>query len=129
MMEIVELANGNMLWVHGEDECHVTPCAIHSPSEHEFRKYGWGWNGRHVLRITPTGPVIDPDDYEYNRTGTAIVRNSAVCRACGTELESKHVHDYVSCPCGNVVDGGPDYLRRAGVNLRDTSIIATKEED
>lgn len=47
---------------------------------------------------------------EINR----IIRNAARCKKCGTLLESKHRHDYVACPCGNAVDGGLNYLRRAG---------------
>ena len=41
-----------------------------------------------------------------------IVKNAAKCRTCGTVLESKTRHDWVSCPCGNFVDGGTAYLRR-----------------
>ncbi len=42
-----------------------------------------------------------------------IVRNSARCLLCNTEIESTHVHDFVTCPCGNLsVDGGHDYLKR-----------------
>ena len=33
------------------------------------------------------------------------------CKLCNTILESKHVHDYVTCKCGTVLDGGNDYLR------------------
>mgnify|MGYP000872965354 FL=1 len=41
--------------------------------------------------------------------------NKARCRLCGAIIESKHRHDFVQCPCGNIaVDGGRDYLRRAG---------------
>lgn len=44
-----------------------------------------------------------------------IVRNSARCKKCGTEIESTHRHDFVSCSCGSIaVDGGHDYLRRVG---------------
>lgn len=55
-----------------------------------------------------------------------IIRNSAICLSCNTEIESKHVHDYVSCECGNIaVDGGKHYLKRAATDLsliKDTSI-------
>jgi hypothetical protein len=48
-----------------------------------------------------------------------ITRNRAKCRKCGDEIESKSVHDFVSCSCGaTFVDGGKDYLRRGG-NLED----------
>ncbi len=44
-----------------------------------------------------------------------ILRNSARCRKCDSEIESKSRHDYVSCPCGAIfVDGGKDYCRAGG---------------
>ena len=55
-----------------------------------------------------------------------ILRNSAKCRVCGDEIESKHVHDMVACSCGAIaVDGGKDYQRWVGemANFIDTSII------
>ena len=55
-----------------------------------------------------------------------IIRNSARCRKCGHETESKHRHDYVECPCGAIaVDGGRDYLKRTGnrEDIEETSII------
>jgi len=42
-----------------------------------------------------------------------IIRNSAHCLLCDTEIVSTHVHDFVTCPCGNLsVDGGHDYIKR-----------------
>jgi len=43
-----------------------------------------------------------------------ILLNSAQCRKCGTVLVSKYRHDFVSCPCGNAIDGGLSYLKRSG---------------
>lgn len=44
-----------------------------------------------------------------------IIHNRGRCRICQTVIESKHVHDFVSCKCGAVsVDGGHEYLRRVG---------------
>lgn len=44
------------------------------------------------------------------------MRNRAKCKLCEEIIESKHVHDYVTCKCGEIsVDGGNDYHRcRAG---------------
>ena len=40
-------------------------------------------------------------------------RNRARCKKCGDVIESKHVHDFVTCKCGSIsVDGGPSYKRR-----------------
>lgn len=51
-----------------------------------------------------------------------LLRNAARCLLCGDIIESRHTHDYVSCTCGNIaVDGGPSYIRLAGVGLDDAS--------
>ena len=43
------------------------------------------------------------------------VRNIAKCNKCGGIIESHHVHDYRTCPCGSIsVDGGQEYIRRGG---------------
>jgi len=43
-----------------------------------------------------------------------LIINKAKCTKCGDVIESKHIHDYVSCSCGNIsVDGGSDYCRRS----------------
>lgn len=42
-----------------------------------------------------------------------ILRNRARCLKCGDVIESKSVHDFVTCSCGNLsVDGGKYYLKR-----------------
>jgi hypothetical protein len=43
-----------------------------------------------------------------------LTRNAARCKRCGVVLESKRRHDFVSCKCGNFVDGGLDYGRYGG---------------
>lgn len=48
----------------------------------------------------------------------SIKHNRVLCLNCNTIIESKHVHDYVSCACtdeqyGVSVDGGQDYFKRA----------------
>lgn len=55
-----------------------------------------------------------------------IVRNSARCRMCKQEVESKSVHDFVTCPCGAIaVDGGHEHLRRIGPDsaFQETSLF------
>ena len=43
-----------------------------------------------------------------------IRRNAAECRRCGDVIESKHLHDFVTCGCGAIsVDGGKSYLKRS----------------
>lgn len=42
-----------------------------------------------------------------------IIKNAICCNICGDEIESKHVHNFVTCKCGaSSVDGGQEYLRR-----------------
>jgi len=44
-----------------------------------------------------------------------IIRNLGYCKECDVEIESTHRHEMTWCPGGHVaVDGGRDYLRRAG---------------
>lgn len=59
-----------------------------------------------------------------------IVRNSAKCLDCDTEIESTHRHDWVTCTCENIfVDGGKAYLRRGARNENwiDTSITEDRD--
>lgn len=51
-----------------------------------------------------------------------IVQNAVICNKCDDFIVSKHRHDFVTCKCGNIsVDGGQEYLRRAGVGISDRS--------
>lgn len=44
-----------------------------------------------------------------------IIRNAAVCKACGDFIESKYRHDFVTCSCGAIsLDGGTDYQKGTG---------------
>lgn len=46
-----------------------------------------------------------------------LVRNRIKCKKCGDTIESKSVHDYVTCKCGAVsTDGGLDYMKVSGNN-------------
>ena len=43
-----------------------------------------------------------------------IKRNAIRCKHCGDVIESKTLHDFVTCSCGCCsVDGGHDYLSRS----------------
>lgn len=60
-----------------------------------------------------------------------IIRNSAKCLICGSEIESRSVHDFKWCECRSIaVDGGHDYLKRAGqISLcQETSILEYQTE-
>lgn len=40
--------------------------------------------------------------------GKKDMRNRAKCKVCEEIIESKHIHDYVTCKCGQIsIDGGP----------------------
>ena len=60
-----------------------------------------------------------------------ITRNAIQCNTCLDIIESKHVHDYVSCGCGRVsVDGGRDYLKRGfAVSQDDYTEMSTTVAD
>ena len=60
-----------------------------------------------------------------------IIKNAIRCNLCGEEIESRHVHDFVTCRCGACsVDGGREYLRRC-FRSRDcfTDISVTEPDD
>lgn len=60
------------------------------------------------------------------RTRAVVVVNKAKCKLCGDVVESKTVHDFRSCSCGEIsVDGGKDYLRRCAKDL--SNIIELSE--
>lgn len=51
-----------------------------------------------------------------------ILVNKAQCKLCGDIIESKSVHHFVRCKCGEIfVDGGKSYIRR-GANDPDNII-------
>lgn len=59
-----------------------------------------------------------------------IIRNAIRCNLCGDEIESKSVHDFVTCSCGACsVDGGHDYLRRCFKEKGCFTDISVVEED
>lgn len=56
-----------------------------------------------------------------------IIINAIQCKKCGDIIESKTVHDFVTCSCGACsVDGGHEYLRRCG-NLEDFIELSISE--
>ena len=57
-----------------------------------------------------------------------IIRNAVQCRRCGDVIESKAVHDFVTCSCGACsVDGGHEYLRRCCAATPETDYIELSE--
>lgn len=136
--QTIELTSGQRISAfHKASQCEPRNCPVHRPSEHEHRDLPLFFTGTYMVRLTginnnenPGGQIIDPDDYEYNLHGRAILRNSAKCHSCGGEIVSVYRHDYQSCPCGNVsVDGGGSYIKRSvrdPSNYEDTSISFRK---
>lgn len=52
-------------------------------------------------------------------TPTIRMKNKAQCMLCKTIVESKHVHDFVRCACGEIfVDGGNDYWRAGAKDFK-----------
>lgn len=65
-------------------------------------------------------PEIAPEPEE-------IYKNKAQCLLCKDIIESKHVHDFVSCKCGEIfVDGGNKYWR-AGAKSFDNFLRINEE--
>lgn len=60
-----------------------------------------------------------------------IMHNRAQCLVCGDIIESTHIHDYVTCSCGNLsVDGGGVYLKRSVKDMskyKDLSVVVFPE--
>lgn len=62
--------------------------------------------------ITENGTFVkkEEDDSKYK-----LIRNRCKCKKCGDIIESKSVHDFVRCKCGECsTDGGLDYIHRSG---------------
>lgn len=60
----------------------------------------------------------------------AIKVNKARCKKCNTVIESKTVHDYVSCKCGAIaVDGGRIYLKRNWCNPDDLEELSEYDKE
>lgn len=130
-MEQTTLRSGKVLTHHVAYACDGNPCPLHNPSDHSLRDVPLDWHKQWGVMVRVTGLdsfEVDPDEYKIrnlNPGETYILRNSGVCRECGTELVSEFRHDFVSCPCGEFVDGGHDYARRT-TGLMDTSDYYTK---
>jgi hypothetical protein len=59
-----------------------------------------------------------------------IKSNKAKCNKCGDIIESKSVHDFVTCKCGAIfVDGGHEYLRRGADNFDDITEMSEYEDE
>lgn len=58
-----------------------------------------------------------------------IKANKAQCKLCKDIIESKTVHDFVQCLCGEIfVDGGKQYLRRGAKDLNNIIDLTEYEE-
>jgi len=130
-MEQTTLSSGKVLTHHAWDVCGGEPCPLHNPTDHEYRELPIDWKddwGVMVRVLDAERFEVDPDEYKVRNLKpgqTYILQNSGYCPTCKVELISRYRHDFVSCPCGQFVDGGHDYFRRT-MGLTDTSCIYTK---
>jgi len=111
----IVLSGGQVLsTTHKDGQCLGKHCPLHNPSNHEYRNFPLFFNGVNMLRkISESETVVDPDDYNLNNLGFAVLKNSAKCLNCEEVLVSENRHDFKQCSCGNVfVDGGLHYIRR-----------------
>ena len=59
-----------------------------------------------------------------------LTKNQAQCNKCGDVIESKSVHDFVTCSCRSIaVDGGLDYSRRVFQPGADWTDLAVWQEE
>lgn len=59
-----------------------------------------------------------------------VITNKAQCLICGDIIESKTVHDFKTCSCGNLsVDGGTYYLKRLIKNVDKFKDLSEVEEN
>ncbi len=56
-----------------------------------------------------------------------IKKNAMRCTSCNVILVSRHRHDFVSCKCGNFIDGGNDYVRFGG-NFDNIELLTEYED-
>lgn len=131
-----ELSGGQTIYAfHKSEQCAGEHCPVHNPSDHPYRDLALFFEpeGFYMYRVTDDGTkILDPDEYRLRTSDKVIIRNSVLCRECGTEIESAYRHNYVCCPCGAVaVDGGRHYLKRSAWNMeqtfKDTSIVCTRD--
>lgn len=59
--------------------------------------------------------------------GVTKTMNSVQCLKCGTILISLNRHDFVQCECENktFTDGGEDYQRYGGKDLKSIKILGS----
>ena len=106
--------------VHDPSLCEGQGCPVHHPSDHPLLEYPTFFQYGRTYRVVQDSLVLDPDDEDFLRRSGMIVRNAARCLNCRDVVESRHVHDFVSCSCGQLsVDGGHDYARRCGSRYED----------
>lgn len=57
-----------------------------------------------------------------------ILSNKIQCKHCGEIIESKSIHNFVTCKCGACsVDGGHYHLSRSYINSREEDFIELSE--
>ncbi len=67
----------------------------------------------------------------YNLKPIKGKRKGVLCLDCGWMRVSHNRHDYVTCPCPNetMVDGGNDYLRYGGVDMKRIQVITIEPNE
>lgn len=118
---------------HSLSSCENGVCPVHSPSDHELRKYALRFNFDAFLfeRIIPSMDgngehyVPDPDDYNLRlNNGLVIYRNSAICRFCKDTLTVFREYDEKTCSCGELtIKGGHKEMIRTGSGWFENSIV------
>lgn len=131
---IAVLPNGRVIRnFHLSVNCESYHCPVHNPSDHFLRSKVLDYDfqrGMFVRFSIDNDTVIvlpDPDDYNFNMYGEAIMLNSLTCNECNIQIYSDTPYNRYYCDCGKTsVNGGYYRLMHGGDNYTDHSIIIRK---
>lgn len=84
MSDRIELYDGRALHVHEETSCLGDPtCAVHRPSEHEYRDWPMDWQDGMLVRLCEHGePHPDPDALAFAVKQEHFWRGNHDCDGC-----------------------------------------------
>lgn len=118
-------ASNTLLFMHFMKEHlpHMTTVEMHDATDSIIAAKPQGTRSAKP-RETPTQPKA-PKAVEPR---PVLTKNAVRCTQCNGVIESKHHHDFVECPCGNIaVDGGLAYQRLIGQGVTDGTYVNLAE--
>ena len=78
-----------------------------------------------MVRSLFCNQVIGGSNPLLGSTSRRFIMGKVKCLSCGVVLESKYRHDFQTCDCenGTFVDGGNDYTRIGGADLKLIEVV------